>query len=85
MASPRTELWKKVKGNTPPPEQAAQMDPNLAWVQSWQVPGGRMIFNHLTAALKLDLSSLANLRTATVFFLPLFPECLFLGTEMQGS
>ena len=41
----------------PSPEQGAQMDLKLPWVQSWEIPGGLAIFNHLTAALKLELGS----------------------------
>lgn len=56
------ELWKKIAGNTPQnmpsPEVGAQMDLKLPWVQSWEIPGGVLIFNHLTAALKLELSDL---------------------------
>ena len=56
------ELWKKIAGNTPQnmpsPEVGAQLDLKLPWVQSWEIPGGVLIFNHLTAALKLELSDL---------------------------
>ncbi|CAL1140140.1 unnamed protein product [Cladocopium goreaui] len=55
------ELWKKIAGKTPQnmpsPEMGAQMDLKLPWVQSWEIPGGVLIFNHLTAALKLELSN----------------------------
>ena len=56
------ELWKKIAGKTPQnmpsPEMGAQMDLKLPWVQSWEIPGGVLIFNHLTAALRLELSVL---------------------------
>eukprot|EP00435_Cladocopium_sp_Y103_P057914 s1995_g20.t1 len=50
------ELWKKVKDNMPSRRVGAQMDLKLPWVQSWEIPGGALIFNHLTAALRLELS-----------------------------
>ena len=58
---PRTELWKKVSRNMPTPEEGARMDLSLKlpWVQSWEIPGGLAIYNHLTAAVKLELSSLS--------------------------
>lgn len=54
-----TELWKKVSRNMPTPEEGARMDLSLKlpWVQSWEIPGGLAIYNHLTAAVKLELRS----------------------------
>lgn len=43
----------------PTPEEGARMDLKLPWVQSWEIPGGLAIYNHLTAAVKLELSSLS--------------------------
>ena len=54
----RTLLWKKMKGGAP--ADAAQMGPQVPWVQSWQVPGGCVMFNHLTAAVMLELGALAT-------------------------
>jgi len=48
-----TLLWKMTKGRAP--ADAAQMGPQVPWVQSWQVPGGCVMFNHLTAAVMLEL------------------------------
>ena len=42
------------------PPDAAQMGPKVPWVQSWQVPGGCVMFNHLTAAVMLELGALAK-------------------------
>lgn len=53
-----TEVWKKARRSMPSPEVGAQMDLKLPWVQGWGIPGGVLIFNHLTAALKLELSDL---------------------------
>ena len=54
----RTLLWKMTKGRAP--ADAAQMGPQVPWVQSWQVPGGCVMFNHLTAAVMLELGALAK-------------------------
>ena len=53
----RTALWNKIKGGMPPPDMAPNMDrPYKPWVQAFTVPGGELVFNHLTAGLKLDMS-----------------------------
>ncbi|CAJ1366213.1 unnamed protein product [Effrenium voratum] len=49
-----TALWKKVNGAPPPPEEVMRMD--RQWVQSWQVPGGALLFNHFTGAVKFQVS-----------------------------
>ena len=52
-----TALWNKIKEGMPPPDVAPNMDrPYKPWVQSFRVPGGELVFNHLTAGLKLDMS-----------------------------
>ena len=52
----RIEIWECCQKILPPPDVAADMDRCKPWVQAFEVPGGEVIFNHLTAGLQLELS-----------------------------
>ena len=49
----------------PPPDAAADMDKSKPWVQAFEVPRGEVIFNHLTAGLQLELSTLVDISSLT--------------------
>ena len=42
-------MWKKMQAGHPAPEEAKNVD--RPWVQRFEVPGGELAFNHLTAGL----------------------------------